>query len=449
MKKTIIFSALLFFVSTIWYAQELVTNGNFNSGTASWSGNAANVVTESGNSYNAANVTTAGNPWDVNLSQVLSLTAGQTYTFKFDAWSDTNRTIIAGIGLNEAPWSASTQTVNLTTSSQTFTLTLTAPATSANSRVIFDMGAATGFVGIDNVSLIAVVATCNDGIQNGTETGVDCGGSCAPCAVTGPTSAAPTPPARAATDVVSIFSDAYTNIAVNEWGPNWGPSSSAITNLSVAGNATKLMDVNAGQVFAGIDFAPSKFDATPFTHFHLDFYIPNPIPVGQVIVVKLSNHIGTGGETNAIDYTHPVTTGGSWVSLDIPLSSFTYAGGSPTGTLDRSAIAQIVLTAARADGNVPVDIYLDNIYFHKNTVLATSETQLKSGVKMYPNPVKAGEMVTVDGKAKTLEVFSTNGQKIRSSANNTITTEGLAKGLYIIKTTTESGEVQSSKLIVK
>jgi hypothetical protein len=25
--------------------------------------------------------------------------------------------------------------------------------------------------------------TCNDGIQNGDETGVDCGGSCDPCAV--------------------------------------------------------------------------------------------------------------------------------------------------------------------------------------------------------------------------------------------------------------------------
>ena len=28
-----------------------------------------------------------------------------------------------------------------------------------------------------------VAATCNDGIQNGDETGVDCGGSCEPCAV--------------------------------------------------------------------------------------------------------------------------------------------------------------------------------------------------------------------------------------------------------------------------
>ena len=27
------------------------------------------------------------------------------------------------------------------------------------------------------------IATCDDGIMNGTETGIDCGGSCAPCSV--------------------------------------------------------------------------------------------------------------------------------------------------------------------------------------------------------------------------------------------------------------------------
>jgi hypothetical protein len=36
--------------------------------------------------------------------------------------------------------------------------------------------------GVDCGGSCAPCATCNDGIQNGSETGVDCGGSCAPCA---------------------------------------------------------------------------------------------------------------------------------------------------------------------------------------------------------------------------------------------------------------------------
>lgn len=40
-----------------------------------------------------------------------------------------------------------------------------------------------------------------------------------------PTTAAPTPPARQPGDVVSIYSDAYTNITLSELNPNWGGQS--------------------------------------------------------------------------------------------------------------------------------------------------------------------------------------------------------------------------------
>ena len=35
--------------------------------------------------------------------------------------------------------------------------------------------------GSDSPDPIVVLPTCNDGIQNGDETGIDCGGSCGPC----------------------------------------------------------------------------------------------------------------------------------------------------------------------------------------------------------------------------------------------------------------------------
>ena len=148
----------------------LLTNGDFENGTEAWSGNALDVQTEGDNSFNFANVTTAGQPFDVNLSQVVAITQGETYTLKFEASSDGNRTMVAGIGLNEDPWDNDTETVNLTSTTQTFTLTLSsADFGGANSRVIFDMGADTGVVVIDNVSLFCV--DCGSGGGGGGGTG--------------------------------------------------------------------------------------------------------------------------------------------------------------------------------------------------------------------------------------------------------------------------------------
>ena len=142
----------------------LLTNGDFENGSASWSGNAVNVQTEGGNSFNLANVTAAGNPFDVNLSQVVAITQGKNYTLSFSASSDRARTMLAGIGLNEAPWTAVTQTINLTTTSQTFTINLSsADFGGANSRVLFDMGAAIGVVVIDNVALFCTDCSTGGG----------------------------------------------------------------------------------------------------------------------------------------------------------------------------------------------------------------------------------------------------------------------------------------------
>jgi hypothetical protein len=133
----------------------LVTNGNFSSGNTGWTGNALNVLTEGGNSYNSANVTAAGNPWDVNLSFPLSIpNSNVKYKLRFKAQSDRARTLIAGIGLASDPWTNTVQTVTLTTNLQTFELSLTSNFASTNSRVIFDMGAAAGAVSIDDVELV-------------------------------------------------------------------------------------------------------------------------------------------------------------------------------------------------------------------------------------------------------------------------------------------------------
>ncbi|MEL7147004.1 MAG: DUF5011 domain-containing protein, partial [Bacteroidota bacterium] len=132
----------------------LLTNGDFSGGEEGWIGNALNVQTEGGNSFNLADVQQAGDAFAVNLSQVVAITPDENYVLRFDASSDRERTILAGIGLNENPFSASTQVIELTAETQTYEIVLNATGFGIpNSRVLFDMGADVGVVVIDNVSL--------------------------------------------------------------------------------------------------------------------------------------------------------------------------------------------------------------------------------------------------------------------------------------------------------
>ena len=162
----------------------LLTNGDFQNGSDSWlvgvdDSSSAPVVTNGGNTYYSVDVTSAGNPYDVNLSQKVEIIQDETYTLTFDAWSDVNRSILAGIGLSADPWSNTVETVNITPTVTTYTLTLTAAGFGAlDARVLFDVGAETGMVNIDNVSLSIVIDNLltNGDFQNGSDSwivGVD------------------------------------------------------------------------------------------------------------------------------------------------------------------------------------------------------------------------------------------------------------------------------------
>tara|TARA_R110002072_G_scaffold38274_2_gene110832 strand:- start:13378 stop:15363 length:1986 start_codon:yes stop_codon:yes gene_type:complete len=146
-------------VSLILGSGNLLTNGNFEAGSAPWivgvdDSEAAPVVTIADNTYYSRNVTAAGNVYDVNVSQKVEIIQGKTYFLTFVAWSDTNRSIDAGIGLSADPWSNDKETINITPTKTTFTLTLEASDFGAtDARVLFDIGGEVGEVNIDDVSL--------------------------------------------------------------------------------------------------------------------------------------------------------------------------------------------------------------------------------------------------------------------------------------------------------
>ena len=258
--------------------------------------------------------------------------------------------------------------------------------------------------------------------------------------------AAPTPPARLPADVVSAFSDAYTNEVVSAWGPDWGPFSSTIVDNPIAANPTKKISMIGGKTFAGIVLG-SYYDLTNFTHFHIDYWIPSPVLTGQTISMKLSNHAAQNGETSGIQ-TLPTPQGGQWVSLDIPLADFVAA--SNPANLARNSIKEIVITAARAVNQQPLYMYFDNLYFHKNTTLSNEEFQL-SQVKLYPSPTSNVLNIQSVNTIQSIAIYNILGQEVLNKEVNSLSigidVSSFSNGMYVVKTLI--GGVTSSTKFIK
>lgn len=141
----------------------LLTNGDFENANNSWiqgvdDSSPAPIVTVDDNTYYQVNIINPdpNQPFLVNLSQKLEITQGVTYVLIFDAWSDQNRDIIAGIGLSGGDFSNNSVPVGITSTQQQYQLTLEATSFgAADARVLFDSNGQAGVVNIDNVSLTA------------------------------------------------------------------------------------------------------------------------------------------------------------------------------------------------------------------------------------------------------------------------------------------------------
>ena len=448
---------LLLFLTSISFSQNLVANGDFQLGTGpnlgGWYGNASNAVDlGGGNIVNQAEVTVAGPPYNVNLSQEIVLDNTKTYRLTFDAFTDSTtgtRTMVVGLGQAAAPWGALTQTTTLTSTSQTFTYQFTINYGDAvTDRVIFDMGAATGFVFIDNVSVEEIVNTCTNGVQDGDETGIDCGGSCSPCPVP-PNTPAPTPPARAAADVANIYSAAYGSQTIS--GSNFDVPSNTSTwsEESVSGDSYWAI-TNSGNDFVGFNFG-ANVDASQMTHFHMDYWTTGT-PTGGVINIKMSQHDAgfSSGETDAAIYLiNPPGADGQWNSVDVEITAFT-TGILNDGITTRDFLSQMVITASGAGGAFFDNIYFDNVYFHNNTVLGVEEFN-KTSFEAYPNPSNASWTIKSKNIAITsVTVFDVLGKRVVSlSPNNTKTVidgSNLKPGLYFAQIKTNNGS-SSVKLV--
>ena len=171
-----------------------------------------------------------------------------------------------------------------------------------------------------------------------------------------PTTAAPTPPARQPGDVVSIYSDAYTNITLSELNPNWGGQSTVLTEVQVEGNNTWFY---SDLSYTGIvtDYGnPTDLSAKEFVHF--DYWTPDATQLG----LKIVNTSYADGDPlkEDIEIVDDIVLG-EWRSVEIPLEDY---------TTDLSGVTQLLFDSMGS--GTPI-VYIDNLYFYKQPSNSTAQ----------------------------------------------------------------------------
>ena len=237
------------------------------------------------------------------------------------------------------------------------TAQFTAGVTDANGNVIADAmvswtSADEAVATVDAAGLAAAVA---DGATTVTATS---GSASASAAVTVMIQAVPTEPAAAPThaaeDVISLFSDAYDDVAVDTWSAEWDVAD--LEDVQIAGDAAKKY---TNLSFAGIEFTSQTIDASEMTHFRMDIWTPDETGAAAFRVKLVdfgANGVWDGGGD---DSEHEVTitmdeglATEQWVQLDLPLADF--SGLAATGHM-----AQLIISGD------PNTAYVDNVYFRR------------------------------------------------------------------------------------
>ena len=244
-------------------------------------------------------------------------------------WKSASSPTITGFTIPAKNLGDATFQITPPTSNSTGTFTYT----SSNTSVATISGDMITIVGVGTSTITANQAA--DGTYNAGSTSTT-------FVVSYPPPPTPAPdPTKDPADVLSVFSDTYTNIGGTDFYPNWGQST-VVTNISVAGNTTKKY---SSLNYQGVQFA-SPVNASTYTELHFDLWTPNCTGFDFYL-------INAGGVEQKVTV-NPAANG--WNSYDISLSQYT--------AINKSAIIQFKLVGTPSGSSA---VYLDNIYFWRAT----------------------------------------------------------------------------------
>ncbi len=166
---------------------------------------------------------------------------------------------------------------------------------------------------------------------------------------------APTPPVRENLDVISIFSDTYSNITGANYNPYWQQNgfNTANTNFQPTGSGNAVL-AYPNFNYQGIEFN-SVQDLTSMEFLHLDIWTVNGVNPSITVL------------SSGAEIPHAIPNGdGKWQSVDIPVAGI-------TGNITKAI--QLKFTGGNG---FTTEIYIDNIYFYKKPTSTGKDATLNA-----------------------------------------------------------------------
>ena len=245
-----------------------------------------------------------------------------------------------------------------------------------------------------------------------------------------PSMAAPAP-SHAAENVISLFSDAYTDVTVDTYRTDW--SAGALLDTMIADNAVKRY---SGLDFVGIETVANQLDITDMTHVHIDVWSSDFTQFSMKLVDfgpdgAFSNAEDKDDTEHQVDFMEP--NKGEWVSYDIPLSDF-------TNLTTKTKLSQYILVGRPIGATT---IFIDNFYFYTNNPVAKSSDATLSGISIGETPLAdfASETLQYDFILEEANPSTPMVSAMATDANATvsITQATGVPGEAIIMVTAEDG----------
>jgi hypothetical protein len=226
--------------------------------------------------------------------------------------------------------------------------------------------------------------------------------------------AAPTPIVAGA-NVMSVYSDTYTNLPTTrqDWYGN------TFSTVILGGNeATK----NVSLCCFGFDFTAKPINISSMTKLHVDIY--------PTTLASMSLGVTDGADRMKSGIT---LTANQWNSVDVTLSEL---------NANLANVNQIGFW------NLNGTFYFDNVYFYTDATTATKNVT-ENNIRTYPNPATNSITISAQSEIATIKITNLVGQNSISESVNgnlkVINLSNLAAGNYILVAKMKNGQTSTQK----
>tara|TARA_R110000787_G_scaffold6697_4_gene23263 strand:+ start:423 stop:5087 length:4665 start_codon:yes stop_codon:yes gene_type:complete len=336
-------------------------------------------------------------------------------------------------------WNASTDNVSVTGYDVSLGGTVIATVTGTTQQVtgltentaysfsVVAKDAAGNVSGASNTANVTTLAapTCSDGIQNGDETGVDCGGtSCTPCTASN-----------------TILNQSFFESGWDGWIDGGSDSFRYSGSRSYQGSFSIRLRDNSGTASA---MSLNNIDVTPYNQVEIDFFFyVYSMENGEDFWVRffdgsswitVATYVRGSGIENNTFYQGTVV-------LDAAQYNFAANSGfrfqnDASGNNDQIYVDQVTITGVT--GNSPK---VDNLLaLGLNSGQTIGNNSISDDMIIYPNPVK--NLLNINPSYhlnSTYRIIDLNGKLIQTGRilNNSIDVHSLKTGVYLIELSDE------------